>query len=54
MPPKEVKQEVRELLLELSEATDVDDKKRIRRSLRRRGHAGGLSTARLPKRKGTK
>jgi hypothetical protein len=38
----EINKQVRDLLKELKVATDVDDKKRIRRALRRRGHAGGL------------
>lgn len=39
---KEVKAEVRDLLDELRTAKTTDDKKRIRRALRARGHVGGL------------
>ena len=42
LPKEEVKAEIVEFLDDLRKATDPDDKKRIRRSLRRRGHRGGL------------
>lgn len=42
MSPSEVKTEVSDLLKQLADATDVQDKKRIRRALRLRGHRGGL------------
>lgn len=42
----EVRSEVKELLVDLHEAEDPDDKKRIRRALRRRGHTGGLGVKR--------
>lgn len=38
----EIKKQVSDLLKELKGATDVDEKKRLRRALRRRGHVGGL------------
>jgi len=40
--PKVIAAEVKELLEELAGSTVVDDKKRIRRLLRARGHYGGL------------
>jgi len=39
---KQIKIEVRDLLDELRSAKTTDDKKRIRRALRARGHRGGL------------
>jgi hypothetical protein len=39
---KEIKHEVQILLDELRSAKTTDDKKRIRRALRARGHVGGL------------
>lgn len=42
MGHKEIRTEVKELLQDLTAATDPDDKKRLRRMLRRRGHRGGL------------
>lgn len=41
---KEVEQEIKELLRDLADATDASEKKRIRRTLRSRGHWGGLRT----------
>jgi hypothetical protein len=40
--PETIAAEVAELIEELRNATEVDDKKRIRRNLRARGHMGGL------------
>lgn len=52
-PPKEEtpgkEEQVADLLEELRNATDGDDKKRIRRKLRARGHYGGLGERTGPK-----
>jgi hypothetical protein len=40
--PETVAEEIEELIVDLKHSTDLDEKKRIRRALRRRGHAGGL------------
>lgn len=45
MTPAEIAAEVKELLTDLRAAKDVDEKKRIRRALRLRGHRGGLGKA---------
>lgn len=42
LSPSELKAEIRELLDDLKSSKDPDEKKRIRRSLRVRGHRGGL------------
>jgi hypothetical protein len=42
LSPKEIKQEIKDLLRDLEVSTDPDEKKRIRRALRLRGHWGGL------------
>lgn len=42
LTPAELKTEVKDLIAELRGAKDQEDKKRIRRALRRRGHTGGL------------
>lgn len=42
MSPAEMAKEVKGLIGELEGAKTIDDKKRLRRLLRRRGHAGGL------------
>lgn len=40
--PKIVAKEIQDLLKELGTSTDSEEKKRIRRNLRARGHFGGL------------
>lgn len=47
MTPTEIKNEIAELLDDLRNATNADDKKRIRGALRRRGHTGGLNRQRV-------
>lgn len=42
MTAEEIAAEIKELLNDLAAASSVDEKKRIRRALRLRGHAGGL------------
>ena len=39
---QDMKLDIKELLDELKKSKDAEDKKRIRRLLRRRGHQGGL------------
>lgn len=46
---KEKQEQIDDLLDELRKSTDPDDKKRIRRALRARGHRGGLSAEREAK-----
>jgi hypothetical protein len=49
LSPAELEKEVQGLLKELKASTDGEDKKRIRRLLRARGHKGGLGERPLPK-----
>lgn len=42
--PKNKEQEIKGLLAELETETDANEKKRIRRSLRAKGHYGGTRT----------
>jgi hypothetical protein len=42
LTPAEIKGEIDELLSDLRKSTDTDEKKRLRRALRLRGHLGGL------------
>lgn len=42
MTAEEIKQEVKEFLNDLAASSDPEEKKRIRRALRLRGHFGGL------------
>jgi hypothetical protein len=44
MSETQKKEEIEELLADLAKSTDVEEKKRIRRNLRARGHYGGLSS----------
>ncbi len=45
--PAELKEEIKDLLSDLEGSTDPDEKKRIRRALRVRGHRGGLGEKKL-------
>jgi len=51
LPEKELKAQVADLLGQLKKTIDGDEKKKIRRALRVRGHVGGLNT---PKKASTK
>jgi len=54
MTPAEIEKEVKDLLAELKTSDDPEDKKRIRRALRRRGHTGGLGVRATTKKSTTK
>ncbi len=43
MTPSEIAKEIDELLATLAKSKDLDEKKRVRRALRLRGHRGGLN-----------
>jgi Ni,Fe-hydrogenase III large subunit len=42
MTPTELRESIKELLRDLADSTDAEEKKNIRRKLRLRGHVGGL------------
>ena len=46
LSPEELKKEIDALIAELRSATDMEEKKKIRRKLRLRGHRGGLGQPR--------
>ena len=47
LKPDELKAEIREFLDDLKASSDPEEKKRIRRALRLRGHHGGLNQPRI-------
>ena len=54
MTPAELAAQIKGLLADLRDTDDQDEKKRIRRALRRRGHSGGLNVKAAKRKAATK